>query len=111
MFIVTAEIEIQEKGTHTERFEVSSMENAEKEVRGMVDQFNEALKNGESPRHFVKIVTGTGKILHTWKKSNLVTLKDGNGLYDLYVCETCLKKHKRRYLAEKLPREECRGGI
>jgi ribosomal protein L37AE/L43A len=48
---------------------------------------------------------------HEWEKKNWVTLKDREGLYDLWVCKKCGKKYKRRGLAWNPPHSQCKGGL
>lgn len=45
---------------------------------------------------------------HKWVKQNLVALKDRRGLYDLYFCEMCSTKYKRRTLDFLPPFKPCK---
>jgi hypothetical protein len=47
---------------------------------------------------------------HKWEKQNNFTLKDRDGLYDLWVCKNCGRKYKRRGLAWNPPHSQCKSG-
>ena len=45
---------------------------------------------------------------HVWVKRSLVTPQDSRGMYDLWACELCQKKYRRRGLTWNPPTTKCK---
>jgi hypothetical protein len=69
-----------------------------------LNHFNRTLKPHENPRCLlkIKIINRGNPIDHDWKKSNLITIKKGNKVFDTYQCNRCGATGKRYGLSPKI---------
>ena len=64
---------------------------AEAYVKGIVAEFNNTLRPGESSRRVLSFAVLNDYSIekHSWQKQNLVTLSGRAGLYDVMKCSAC----------------------
>ena len=96
---VSEEIEVKSLGKH--------LTSATKEAEELIAHFNEVEKQryGKKGNFRSLINVQPCKVnysvrRHNWEKVNLVTIKDGSGLYDLLRCKRCGCERKRYGLTE-----------
>lgn len=74
-----------------EEFDIEDDVNAEEFVSSLVSHFNNTLRPGEQRRKLISVSdTGEkGTQNHKWSKTNVITIRGRNGLYDTVVCDIC----------------------
>lgn len=75
---------------------VHTLEEAERWSKETVARFNATLRENERPRTLMSVEKVADESdQHQWEKTNLVTVKDRNGLYDKLICLNCGVTAKR----------------
>lgn len=91
--LIEMEVKIVNSGAvHTEEYVIDEGVDPEDYCRVMIDNFNNTLRHGESPRELlgVKVLDeGYEEKEHTWIKQNMFTIVNARGVYDEYRCDMC----------------------